>query len=225
MSVISNSSDASRLLFDQRDAALRLFGQDAAATRLSQNAPRPNTPPEYARLVYHDWAQTFHAAVQREMEGSELVDDARAEKRLLNAEEVEHLRSADPPFRLSINMNAALGRAFNAFNGATTTRNSAGVTILTSDRCSSFWEQMSTYTINMVAVRAIVTAGERWDAFFSGLQDGANNVADAVGRTAANVMKSAGEALGAGAGGFLDSLGAINAILVVGVGYAILRFT
>jgi hypothetical protein len=223
MSVLSSSGDGTRVLFEQRGAAIRLFGQDVAASRLSNGVAIPNTPPEYAELVYHDWAQTFHTAALRETDGHPDVEVAQEERRLLKADEIEHLRAVS--FSLTVQMDKSLKEAFRSFKGASTTRNSAGVTILQSDTCSAFWEALARYNINMGATRATVTGGERWDAFFSGLQDGANDVAEAVGRTAANVLRSAGEAVGAGAGGFFDSLGVLNTVLVVGLGYAIVRFT
>lgn len=232
MSVLRSSSDFQAELFDQRDTAVALFGQDPEASSLA-GASRPFTPPEYADLLSHDWGQTYYPLVETEIDSVDtlfgglsgetiiMIRQAKAQLRTLNESELARI-AADEPLPLTASMTRALNRAFQAVNGPTRV-NSAGVPCLTGAGCATFWDQMATFGINAGAVRASVTSGERWRVFRDAIPQGLENVADQIGAAAAKALREAGRSVGAGAHGFFEELGVVDSAILVGGGLLLFR--
>lgn len=239
MATLTTSSDFQRVLQQQLQSALDLFGKDNEASSIvvgrsstgvgGSTKLRPYTPPEYADLVLNDWAGTFHAAAAKEADGlradfivTTLLKKARDGKRMPSDEEMALIRARNP-LPLTQKMRDSVIRAMNAVHGATR-KSPAGIKVLNPQSCSAFWESINEYTINCGATRAVVTSGERWDAFFDGLKSGFENVGDAIGESAAKVLRTAGRTVGAGVGGFFGELGIVESAIFIGGGFLIYRF-
>lgn len=231
MATLTISSDFVRVRNEQMTSAQDLFGRDPEASAIVLGGAakvRPYTPPDYARLVYADWGATFHTAVAREASSAgldlipqHLLNVAKQQNRLPNDEEMNIIRSTSS-MPLTVSMRNALIRADSASRGPTRT-SPARVQVLTPSACAQFWDAIGEYGINCGATRAVVTSGERWNAFFDGLSDATDNLADGIGRAAAKAARTAGEAIGAGASGFFSELGVVETVLLFGAGFVALK--
>lgn len=229
MTTLTTSSDFQRVRGQQLQSALDLFGKDPDASSIlvgGARSVRPYTPQVYADLVWNDWAQTFHTAALREADSGSagattkvILSRARDEKRIPSASEMTLLKGdVGGSMPLTVKMVQAINRAESAVNGAT--RNSpAGVKVLSGQGCANFWDAIAEYGINAGATRAVVTSGERWNAFFDGLTDATEKIGDAVGRAAANVARQAGRVIGAAGSGFFGELGVVDTLILVGAGF------
>lgn len=198
----------------------QFLGEDPFATDI-YGVSIPYTPPEVAELIWEDMADGYWASIRREIGDSTIAAIAAGKSisvsalktRILRMDELESI-DAENDHLATYEMSVSLLRAYTAMHGATE-EGPHGGPVLTAEGCAAFWDNLDRYA-QYEPVAA--STPSRWEAFKRALNDSTEAVGDALGRAAAVAGHAAGVGLGAGAGGFLDELGVVGSVIVLGAG-------
>lgn len=221
--------DFMAIRLQQMSAAADLYGRDAQATAASSGESIPWTPPSYAELVYNDWGDIYHeAALQAvDKEGDSIftrgiVEEAQSRKLTLSDYDLETIgRHEDQgvAWRDLKTITFAMRTAYDSFHQSTR-GNPAGVKCLNANSASKFWrEGIGYFAATAGLLRVLREPESRWSRFRVEIEGYLEDVGDATGRVAANVLATGGRALGSGVSGFFGELGIVNSVIFLGAGY------